>query len=228
MNADAETQINAPAPWQLTGRGYIAALRFGEGVLDADPFTPSSLRGRRRSGNWGYIMLVDYADSAVGPYKELLFIPGRFDDVDGGKRYSISRIFVSSQASVDNGRRNWGIPKELAEFDLHYDAKGGVEAEVSRKGEVFCRLGFKKLSFALPVTTALLPQSLLTLSQHWQGQHYIYTPAASGRAALATLQSCWADADVFPELHQAKPVLAVATTRFSMTFPVSTIKPLVA
>lgn len=212
----------APAPWHLNGRGFIAALRFDDGVLDADPFMPSSLRGKRLAGNWGYIMLVDYSSSAVGPYYELLFIPGRFQEADA-KRFSISRIFVSSQASVDNGRRNWGIPKELADFDLQYDDKGGVAATVSRHGQDICKLQFKKLPVTLPVTTALLPKSLLSLCQHWEKQHFVYAPSASGRASLARLVSAWADPAEFADLNAAKPVLALATTRFNMTFPVSQI-----
>lgn len=217
---------DAPAPWSLTGRGYIAVLKFPDGALDDDPFTPMGLKGRRLGGNLGYIMLVDYSSSAVGPYYELLFIPGRFKESSGKKYFSISRIFVSSQASVDNGRANWGIPKECADFDLKYDNKGGVAATVSKDGKAFCTLRFTKYIGSLPVTTALLPNSLLTLVQHWQSQHYVYAPSASGRAGLAQLQSAWADPAEFADLNVAKPVLAVATTQFRMTFPIALIKPL--
>ncbi|MDD9893995.1 MAG: acetoacetate decarboxylase family protein [Gammaproteobacteria bacterium] len=216
----------APAPWQLTGRGYLAALRFPNGSLDADPFTPAGLKGERQPGNIGYIMLVDYSSSAVGPYYELLFIPGRFRGQSQHKRYSISRIFVSSQSSVDNGQRNWGIPKELADFDLQYDHKGGVVATISQQGKAICRLSFAKQSWSLPVTTALVPAALRTLCQHWQDQYFEYTPAARGRAALANLQSAWADSSAFADLASAKPLLAVAVPRFQMTFPVANVAPL--
>lgn len=218
----------APAPWQLTGRGYIAALRFEEGVLAQDPFTADELKGQRLAGNFGYIMLVDYSSSAVGPYFELLFIPGRFRQPDGKKRYSISRIFVSSEDSVVNGRRNWGIPKYHADFDLQYDQKGGVKAIVSRNGKAFCRLSFEKLAGALPVTTAVVPPVLRTLTQAWQGQRFEYTPSASGWASLAKLTEAWSDPAEFADLGRAKPVLGVATTRFRMTFPISKISPITA
>lgn len=219
----SETGIsNAPAPWNLNGRGYIAALRFDDGVLDSDPFTPPQLQGKRLSGNIGYVMLVDYSSSAVGPYYELLFIPGRFQ-IGKQRRYSISSIFVSSEDSVVNGRRNWGIPKYHANFDLQYDSKGGVSASVSRNGAVFCKLQFEKKRGSIPVTTALVPPVLRTLTQHWEGQRFDYTPSAGGWAGLARLHSAWADPSEFPELNKAKPLLAVATTKFRMTFPVSKI-----
>jgi acetoacetate decarboxylase len=60
-------------------------------------------------------MLVDYEQSPVGPYQELLFIPGRFQF--GRRRYyMVTQIYVSTQVSVENGQENWGIPKQLAQF----------------------------------------------------------------------------------------------------------------
>ena len=53
---------------------------------------------------------------AVGPYDELMIIPGLFSrpGKDGGEpsyALAITRIYVSTVASVANGRRLWGIPK---------------------------------------------------------------------------------------------------------------------
>jgi hypothetical protein len=82
------------------------------------------------------------------------------------------------------------------------------------------------MAVALPVTTALVPRSLRTLTQEWQGQRFDYTPAASGWAGLASVTEAWADPEEFAELGKAKPLLAVATTQFKMTFPISTISPI--
>jgi hypothetical protein len=35
---------------------------------------------------------------------------------------SISKIYVSTQDSIDNGQKNWGIPKEMAHFEVQYGA----------------------------------------------------------------------------------------------------------
>ncbi|GAB3639487.1 acetoacetate decarboxylase family protein [Spirosoma arcticum] len=75
---------------------------------------------------WGWVgtvMLVDYETSPVGPYQELLFVPGlfRFGDTTS---FSIAKIYVSTRASVWNGRQNWGIPKELAHFSFVLNSDG--------------------------------------------------------------------------------------------------------
>lgn len=212
---------SAPAPWQLKGRGYIAAIKFDAAQLDGDKFLPASLQGKRGKGRLGYLMLVDYSESPVGPYYELLFIPGRYQLPSGRKRYSISRIFVSSENSVVNGRQNWGIPKDLADFDLQYDDKGSVDASISVNGQPICTLKFEKYSPNFPITTALVPKGLRTLVQHWQGQQFEYTPAAGGWASMAKLTSCWSDPAAMIDLSSAKPMLAIATSNFQMTFPTS-------
>lgn len=220
-SGDGEAISTAPAPWQLKGRGYIAAIKFDSAKLDDDSFVPAGLKGKRGKGKLAYLMLVDYSESPVGPYYELLFIPGRYQLANGLKRYSISRIFVSSQDSVINGRRNWGIPKDLADFDLQYDEKGGVDASISIDGQPICGLKFEKYSPNFPVTTALVPKGLRTLVQHWQGQQFEYTPAAGGWASLAKLTACWSDPKAMIDLSTAKPMFAVATSNFQMTFPTS-------
>ncbi|MCD0165179.1 hypothetical protein IHN58_05875, partial [Deinococcus sp. 12RED42] len=81
----------AGPPWTLRGAGLVAVFA-GRGVL----------------------MLVRYASSPVGPYDELLWAEVRGSPV--GRRPQVTRIVVSTEASVVWGRRNWGIPKELASF----------------------------------------------------------------------------------------------------------------
>lgn len=216
----------APAPWQLQGRGYIAMLRFDDDGEQQDRFLPPTLQGRRARSPYAWLMFVDYARSDVGPYHELLFIPGSFPFEDGRKHLSISRIFVSSQASVDNGQRNWGIPKELAQFEVRYGAQGLDRVKVARHGRVFAELDFKSYPLPLPFPGGLVPAGLRTLGQHREGQSFIYAPSASGLVRPASLRRAWSDAAEFPLLARAKPVLAVEVSRFQMRFPVSRVLPI--
>ncbi|KAL4875707.1 hypothetical protein BJY04DRAFT_154372 [Aspergillus karnatakaensis] len=65
------------------------------------------------------VMIVRYEDTDVGPYDELILIPGRATNPHSKTARSemrISTIYVSTEASVWNGRRNWNIPKHLAVF----------------------------------------------------------------------------------------------------------------
>ncbi|QRV74365.1 hypothetical protein RhiJN_02379 [Ceratobasidium sp. AG-Ba] len=74
------------------------------------------------TGGLGAIQLIRYHTSPVGPYDELLYIPGNMSYKTGPNStisgLSITRIYVSSIASIVNGRRNWNTPKKLAKFEF--------------------------------------------------------------------------------------------------------------
>ena len=108
-----------PAPWTLTGDGLMLFYRFPREFVLENGFVPPELC-QSFVGGFGSVMLVDYQTSNVGPYRELLFIPGQFQF--GSKRYyAITKIYVSTQISVENGRINWAIPKEIADFHISAD-----------------------------------------------------------------------------------------------------------
>ncbi|EEB98868.1 hypothetical protein MPER_01549, partial [Moniliophthora perniciosa FA553] len=72
-------------------------------------------------GGPGMILVVQYDDSPVGPYDELIYVPGRFKHKDGTEALRITRIYVSTKESTENGRRNWNIPKQVAKFKYTKD-----------------------------------------------------------------------------------------------------------
>jgi hypothetical protein len=209
----------APAPWQLRGRAYVSMLHLPDEVLDQGSFLPLSLQGKRKPSPHGYLMFVDYAASPVGPYHELLFIPGSFRFEDGRNHLSISRIFVSSIDSVVNGNRNWGIPKDVAEFDVRYDDAGVDRVTVSKDGKVFAQLAFKHYPMGLPIIGWMVPERLRTLGQHDHGKTYIYSPSASSLALMAKLVEARFDPAMFPDASRGKPVLTVYLPNFRMLFP---------
>lgn len=217
--------IDAPAPWWLHGRGYITMLRFDEPLSDEAAFVPQGLRAVRRRSRYATMMFVDYADSPVGPYHELLFIPGRFRFADGLDHQSITRIFVSSQDSVVNGNVNWGIPKDLAQFDVRYRDGGLDKVTVSRDGQVFAELAFKRWPLPIPVLGLLIPPKMRTLGQLERDQHYIYTPRADGIAMPGALASATIDGAVFPDITQGKAVMTVYLPYFRMLFAPSRLFP---
>jgi hypothetical protein len=45
---------------------------------------------------------------SIGPYDEIMFIPGEFNNPVSTKHMRITTIYVSTEASIRNGRRNWG------------------------------------------------------------------------------------------------------------------------
>lgn len=226
MTADT-LQLDAPPPWSLTGRGFISLLRFPEPLSLEEAGIPPLRLAKGQPSRYCWMMAVDYADSAVGPYRELLFVPGSLHFAQSGRLLTIGRIFVSSMASVINGRANWGIPKDQAQFRFIDTAPGHTEIDL-RQGtqEPFAQLHYKHRSVSLPFTTAILPKRLHTLGQEWEGREFCYTPTASGQISPAKLVHAQADGTTFPALQRATPLLSVAVKRFSMTFPVATIYPL--
>lgn len=216
---------DAPAPWRLHGRGYISLLRFPRGSTAQDAFVPPSLAGTRSRSRTAWMMFVDYVQSDVGPYHELLFMPGSFAFEDGKRHLSISRIFVSSMASVVNGQRNWGIPKDLAQFDVRYGSDGVDAVTVRKDGALIAELRYRSWPLPLPFSTALVPRRWRALGQHRDGSAFIYVPSASGWIKPARLFEMRSNPDWFPDLAGVTAPLSVAVPRFVMTFPISTVLP---
>lgn len=207
-------QMFAPPPWHLTGRGLVLLYRFPEGWA-ADrahlaPYQRDALWGR-----WGAVLLVDYETSGVGPYRELLCLPGMLD-VDGKKRFSISKIYVSTPESVDNGRRNWAIPKELGEFAWQVAPTGRSRVLVRTAGHRVLETAFKQFGPKFPLTTALVP---LRLHQQLDGAVLETRPSATGWGRLAKVSELSVNPVLFPDLNGLKPLLAVFIEQFRMTFP---------
>lgn len=224
MNALSPPIItDAPAPWTLQGQGYITLLRFRDGGAEQDRFLPDALSGQRGRSPYAWMMFVDYRNSAVGPYHELLFIPGNFPFADGRRHLSISRIFVSSMDSVVNGQRNWGIPKDVAQFDVRYNEGGLDRVKVSQGGKLFAELDFRSYPLWLPFLGGLVPRGLRTLGQRHDDRTFIYAPSADGWIKPARLVRAWSDPALFPDLAAARPVITVAIPRFRMSFPVANI-----
>ncbi|WP_084197558.1 acetoacetate decarboxylase family protein [Solimonas soli] len=215
----------APPPWWLEGSGYIVQVRLPEDVLAHGSFiAPGLVRAGR--GRVATLMFVDYAKSDVGPYHELLYIPGKLR-IGPYRLRSITRIFVSSWASVINGERNWGIPKDCARFDVRYGEDGVDRIAVStRDGEPFARLTLSARGPTLPAPAHWVPRRLRTLAQLHDGRIYRYAPSASGRLRFARVRDWWFDARHFPDLARGEPLFAVQLPRFRMQFPVARITPL--
>jgi hypothetical protein len=212
----------APAPWELRASGFILVLRLATEALERDRFVPEPLRGAR-AGGFSYVMFVDYTESPVGPYHELLLIPGSFR-CGAHKHFSITKIYVSSQASVDNGRRNWGIPKELATFEVDY-GKDRVDRIVMRVGgEPAVELGLRHYPVGVPLLGGLVPSGLRSLCQVQDGARFTFSPTARGSLKLAKLIDAHVDPRFFPPLGPAQVFAATKVTNLQLTFPVARIE----
>lgn len=214
---------SAAAPWTLHGRGYIFVYRFPPDFVQQQSFL-SAQQHEQLQARLGAVMLVDYADSPVGPYHELLFVPGRVAHA-GQTHFTISKIYVSTQASVENGQRNWGIPKELARFDWARQTDGSeiVRLCLPESATPFASFRLSASQWRVPVRT-LIPAGLRTLQQTWQGRDFWVAPRGRGSVGLARLTEVALDPAYFPDVSGLQPMLSLCAEGFQLTFPVARIK----
>ena len=203
-----------PAPWKLNGEGYIFLYKFPS-RFENDPAFKSNLTDEPFSG-LGTIMLVDYKKSNAGPYKELLFIPGEFTFLRK-KYYSITKIFVSTMESVENGRRNWGIPKEHADFETIPLGGNKERIKVKKEDTVFFDVTLKKRFVPFKVNTKYISNAIVQKL----GDDTIYFTEfnGTGTAKLASLKSISCNEKYFPDICSVKPLVVTAISDFNIEFP---------
>ena len=208
-----------PAPWSLKGYGYIILFKAEPAWLLKHGFIHADMLDRYVP-SMGTAMVVNYESSSAGPYGELLFIPGKFCFPDG-ERYSISKIYVSSMQSVINGQDNWGIPKELAEFDFTAPTPSQEHIRISlpEGGDLIADLQLSHKSWGVPVTTALLPEKYRTVAQYWQDQLFYTAPSAKSTVKFAKLQQGEFNAGLFPDLNGVKVLSVLKAEAMQMQFP---------
>lgn len=211
-----------PAPWSLLGTAWIVLMRLPPGAAAASAFVLPQLQPSLRAP-LSVLMCVEYTAAPCGPYRELLFIPGAMRFPDGRLYPSISRILVSTWESVVNGRANWGIPKDRADFFFE-SIPGGDRIRLADGGHEFCRIDFgPPRGPRLPLATALLPARACTLAQLHETRAFYYQPSARGSLRFCRLRDWHFDPHLFPDLSSARVLACMRVERFGMTFPVARI-----
>jgi hypothetical protein len=209
--------VIAPAPWSLKGKGFVLLYHFSHAFNSQYGFMEDWQQQAYR-GWLGAVLLVDYEASNVGPYQELLFMPGLFR-LGGRLAFSISKIWVSTEASVWNGHTNWGIPKELAQFSIQQTKKGATRFGVKNEGGFFFDASIMPRGFSIPFTSKLVPAARII--QQKEQQLLLTAISARGRLQPASLQSIYAQPDFFPPVNRLRPLATLSVKDFAMQFPVA-------
>lgn len=214
------TDINPP-PWKLRGWGAILLYRFERDFVAEQGFVPPDMLPNF-VGGFGAVMLIDYRQSPVGPYRELLFIPGQFKQ--GRRRYySITKIYVSTEASLVNGRANWGIPKELAQFSLEQidNRQTHFTATPIYGSTPFFTATIEAGILRTPFNTVVSPRPARLLQRSELGRWLETMPRAGGTISLTGgLTDIAADPDFFPDVREQRPIGVFDLPQFRMTFPI--------
>jgi len=213
-----------PAPWALQGQAWIVVLRLSATSPARSVFLPADLQSTL-SAPVSVLTVVDYSSAPCGPYRELLFIPGTLRFADGRRHASISRIVVSTWESVVNGRANWGIPKDIAEFDVK--AEGSRTHVVVREpghAHTLCNIRFGPTRGPrLPLSTRWLPPPWRALAQRLDGSTFVYRPWARGTMRCCNVEDVSIDATSFPDIATERVLATLHVDRFDMTFPVARV-----
>ncbi|KAK1982020.1 hypothetical protein LZ30DRAFT_591432 [Colletotrichum cereale] len=134
----------APAPWTLKGTVYAITFVPPSTDLPTKAFAPlerqfASATEGEFIGGLGMIQIIRYTESPVGPYDELLIVPGffKYNHTEAASGIAqertnvrVSRIYVSQKYTCWNGRTNWNIPKHLARFDWTENESGETAVKV--------------------------------------------------------------------------------------------------
>ena len=147
-----------------------------------------------------------------------------FDFKDSNQYLSISKIYVSSWASVLNGKKNWGIPKERADFTIEKLGHRREKIVVAKDGHQFADIEIDSFGLKLPFTGGVIPKRLRTLAQVYENQTFYYTPGAKGNLSFSKVRKAVIDPDYFPNISEGRILAAIKVTDFKMHFPVSRIE----
>ncbi len=207
----------SPAPWSLNGNGIVLLYKFPASFIEEYGFLEDFQKRGYKAGI-GAVIMMDYKSSGVGPYRELLFLPGLIQ-AEGSLGFTVSKIYVSTYDSARSGKRNWGIPKELADFKIEKQPDGSCNWKVKKEGNTFFEATVKQGKIPIPFTSRILP---LTRIIQKGSKHLLLTkPAVSGKANFASLQKIYAEQDSFPPVQQLKPLATLTLQKFLMKFPVA-------
>lgn len=211
IESDLHFVLKSPPPWKLKGEGIILIFNFKKDWVENSSHLPKYLKGKYKGG-LGYVMLVNYEKSPVGAYHELLIIPGKFRK---SKKQSITKIYVDSEASTQNGRNNWGIPKETLPFSWKKEGNKDL-IEIRSGDEVIFSTEIAHGGIPIPVTTTLLP---IDLCQSWNTVKYYTKPSGFGWGKLAKINKLELNPDFFPDIRGIKPLLVLKVDPFYIKFP---------
>jgi hypothetical protein len=205
-----------PAPWSLGGVGYLFLYRFQRKWLMRHGAIPEHLASQF-AGGLGALMLVDYRWGDADPYRELLFMPGKFR-WGAIERHGITEIVVSTRQSVESGRANWAIPKRLARIEWSETGPRRERIEVIEHGETGFSADLVHWPLPLPMHTALLPMPLAQPN----GEELLLTDySGRGVAWPARLELLQTEEANLPPLEELRPLAGFRVAPFRLRFPVA-------
>lgn len=208
--------LKSPPPWKIKGEAILMIFKFNEKWVEQKGNVPKRLQSKFRGG-LGFLLLGDYLNTPVGPFRELIFVPGKFYKT---RRKVITKSFSSTEASTQNGRANWGIPKETLPIQWERE-KSRDSVRILKNGELIFTAEFNTMAIPFPLSTALFP---LRLCQTWNRLKYFTRLTGFGWGKLIKINKLDLDPHFFPDIRSIAPIVAIKLSALQMTFPDCTFR----
>ncbi|MEN0015844.1 MAG: hypothetical protein AAGC46_20935 [Solirubrobacteraceae bacterium] len=202
--------IAAP-PWTLRGQAVVL-ITVARRRAALDP----------GEGRFGTVAFIDYAESDVGPYRELLRAR-RWVRAGGRIGPNVDPIWVTSEASAVSGRANWGLSKLVATIDRDPAAAGGAETWIARDAHgPLGTLRHRPVGRALGVAKPGWLGRMQTLAA---GQLFHTPITVRGTVRRTQIDTLSLDPERVIDLGRHRVVAAFAITDGLMTFHAADVQP---
>jgi hypothetical protein len=208
-------------PWQCHGEAYILNYWVNPQFLQqAKAFNLQA----SRAGHMLHVILLHYQDTPIGAYDALFIVD---HPIQQNPRYSsIVKIFVSNQQSVLHGQTFWGLPKEIAKFTwTRTNTAMYCEIQVEQQS-MMIQLNHSKNNASFYINSHQLPDSIVNIQQHWQGQRYVFKPQFRGKLRKLKSVQWHNNAELFPNFNQARYIDSFYMPEVHLLLPEATIQPL--
>lgn len=206
--------IEKATSYSFLGEGYFMLFHFTRKFVEKNGFLSDPLKGKF-NGGFGMILYADYKQSDVGSYRALIFIPGQFK-IGEKEFYSMTKVFVSSKEALEVGKNNWGITKELADFDVEDIDENTQKISVSKNSDEIVSFTFKSYNPTFPLSTKFIPNTYF--SQIVDNKIYNNEFTGRGKAKFASLKDFSVNPSLFIDTTTIKHWATVRVDNFKLEF----------
>lgn len=205
----------ARPPWLLRGDAFLVLTASPAEVNLVDAGIPAALEGIYRS-LFNVMVVADYRESPVGPFRELLYIPGRFRFGVDDEPMSITRSYATTEVAQLNRHAHWSVPSGLATISRTPNAGRDV---FSAGEQPFASFAFEAFGPELPLNGRVIPPAYRAFAQLAGDRTVLYTLAITGTMRAARFLPQKFDARMFPDMSKREAVLAIKISDFLAEFP---------
>ena len=208
--------VYPPAPWRLGGWGVATVGLVDSAAARASVPNGATVVSVVPGKTLGGLVFLSYERGPL-TYRELNVVAGL---VRIGSRVAfwLPKLYVDSDASLAGGRDIWGVPKELARFDVEHEI-GATCVTVRQGADEICRL---RSSVAASGVRFPLPMPAFGI----RGNDFLFfTGHLDARLSLVRATVTLPRDGEFARLGLDKPRLAMRLDNLTLVVPVPNAVP---